>query len=68
MNLNPNEDNTLLQCLICYKKVKKARMCPNCSKLGCNDCIFSWSLKQSQCPNCRTYLKFSDYTNCERFI
>ena len=64
MNLNINEENNLLQCIICYRKVKKARMCPSCSKLGCHDCLFTWSAKQNECPSCRVYLKFSDYTNC----
>lgn len=68
MNLNSNDEISFLHCIICNKNAKKPRMCPYCSKLACYDCISSWSSKQSQCPNCATYLGFADYADCERFV
>ena len=36
---NPINIGELLNCYICYGKVKNAVMCPQCSKLCCEQCI-----------------------------
>ncbi|XP_062554202.1 E3 ubiquitin-protein ligase TRIM37-like isoform X2 [Armigeres subalbatus] len=43
------------QCGICLESVHEARLCPDCSKLFCHQCIRAWIDKGAKsCPNCRT--------------
>lgn len=63
------EDNNFLQCYICLQKVKKARMCPQCSKLACYDCLKTWmEERRSECPHCRRPVPLNNFADCERFI
>ena len=39
-------------CQICLEKVANPSLCPYCSKLFCEKCIFDWLNKQNECPNC----------------
>ncbi|XP_035895646.1 E3 ubiquitin-protein ligase TRIM37-like [Anopheles stephensi] len=48
-----------LQCLICMKHIEDPRLCPQCSKLFCYNCIRQWLQKADSesgnptCPYCR---------------
>ncbi|XP_055541991.1 uncharacterized protein LOC129727812 [Wyeomyia smithii] len=61
-----------LQCVICFKFPKNARICKHCSALYCNACIWHWITRPqdsdseddpenySCCPHCRKELRSSD--------
>ncbi|XP_012558930.2 E3 ubiquitin-protein ligase TRIM37 isoform X1 [Hydra vulgaris] len=53
-------------CVICMSTVHDdARMCNQCSKLYCLNCITQWVLEeQSSCPNCRTTVKLEELAYC----
>ena len=49
-----------LKCYICYNNINKPRMCRNCKKLACEQCIKNWLKAKKQCAFCRTKIKFDD--------
>ena len=42
-----------LVCYLCFGKIKKARLCLNCKKLACEDCVKNMLLKHAKCLNCK---------------
>ncbi|KAI9140445.1 hypothetical protein BKA69DRAFT_1125702 [Paraphysoderma sedebokerense] len=64
---NSNLDE-LLKCFICLSPLKRAVMCPECSKMGCEMCLVKWLTEQKrECPHCRAQLLISQLVHC-RFI
>jgi tripartite motif-containing protein 37 len=58
----------LLKCLICFKKVKEAVLCPHCSKFACELCLKKWVVeRRAECPACRRPLALSQIIKC-RFL
>ena len=41
-----------LQCYLCFGKAIKARMCKNCKKIACDQCIRNMLFKSGKCLNC----------------
>ncbi|RUP46940.1 hypothetical protein BC936DRAFT_146344 [Jimgerdemannia flammicorona] len=62
-----SEDSEFLQCFICYEDLKKATLCPSCSKLACEDCLYKWLAQESKCPHCRSKLEVGQLVRA-RFI
>jgi hypothetical protein len=42
-----------LQCYLCFGKAIKARMCRNCQKIACDNCVRNMLLKTGKCGNCQ---------------
>lgn len=67
--MNSNDDNSLLNCFICFQKVRRAKMCPYCSKIGCYECLKLWfENSRAECPYCRQQATFSSFADCGRFL
>ena len=49
-----------LKCYICYNKIEKPRMCRNCNKLACEECLKNWFSNKKQCAFCRSKMRFED--------
>ncbi|KXS11985.1 hypothetical protein M427DRAFT_411756 [Gonapodya prolifera JEL478] len=64
----PPQIAELLRCFICLGILRKAAMCPSCSKMACELCLRKWLTEQrSQCPHCRSPLSPARLVQC-RFI
>lgn len=70
----PSEDLTIehvsdmLNCFICFKKVRDAVICPFCSKFSCEPCLKAWiGDKKQECPACRHQLSLNQIVKC-RFL
>lgn len=70
----PSEDLTIehvsdmLNCFICFKKVRDAVICPFCSKFSCELCLKAWiGEKKQECPACRHQLSLGQIVKC-RFL
>ncbi|KAL7753421.1 Tripartite motif containing 37 [Sorochytrium milnesiophthora] len=62
----PSSD--IFHCFICMSSMKKAVMCPSCSKMGCEGCMKKWITEQKrECPHCRASLYASQLVQC-RFM
>lgn len=58
----------MLNCFICFKKVRDAVICPYCSKFSCEPCLKAWiGEKKQECPACRHALTLSQIVKC-RFL
>ena len=42
-----------LVCYLCFGKIKKARLCLNCKKIACENCVKNMLLKHAKCLNCK---------------
>ena len=49
-------------CYICLMKIKSPRICPNCHKLACEDCLKNWFIDKgnNNCGYCRAKLSFDN--------
>ena len=46
-------------CYICLMKIEKPRICPNCNKIACEQCLKNWFDKgNNNCGYCRAALSF----------
>eukprot|EP01083_Nonionella_stella_P069358 184885_1 len=50
----------LLQCLICFGRLRESRLCPSCSKPFCLTCINACLVRRQNCPHCRSRLVSSE--------
>lgn len=55
----------ILTCLLCKQMVRKAHICPNCSKFYCLQCIIKQLALEESCLNCNRYLEVSMLVNCQ---
>lgn len=55
----------ILSCFICKDKPKDHRMCPNCSKLFCKNCIQTKLHKLQRCPSCKIHLIKDSLVECK---
>jgi hypothetical protein len=54
--------NDIIHCFICFGKVYKPYMCPECHKLCCQDCLKNWYSKGgTNCAMCKTLLNFDKF-------
>ena len=42
-----------LQCYLCFGKAKNARICRNCQKIACDQCVKNMLSKTGKCRNCQ---------------
>ena len=42
-----------LKCYLCFGKINKARLCLNCKKIACENCVKNMLLKHAKCLNCK---------------
>ena len=42
-----------LVCYLCFGKIKKARLCLNCKKIACENCVKNMLSKHAKCLNCK---------------
>ena len=49
-----NKIKELMTCFICHEKVSNPRICPNCSKIACEECLKKWfnNKNNKKCFNC----------------
>ena len=51
--------------MICFQKLRDARLCPKCSKLCCYLCLKRWLREKNQCPHCRAeFSEAEEFANC----
>ena len=55
-----NEIKESVMCYICLSKVVQPKMCPNCQKIACKECLKNWFVNKGNknCGYCRTELTF----------
>jgi hypothetical protein len=54
--------NDIIHCFICFGKVFKPYMCPECHKLYCHDCLKNWYTKGGKtCAMCKTHLNYDKF-------
>ena len=68
-----NDIRDKLKCYLCFGKINRARLCLNCKKIACENCVKNMLLKHAKCLNCKKpstlndiiLLPFmDDITNC----
>ena len=52
----------LMVCFLCHEKVNQPKICPNCFKIACEECLKKWFIlyKNNKCFNCKKFLKLED--------
>ena len=52
----------MMICFLCHEKVSKPKICPNCFKMACEDCLKKWFINynNNKCFNCNTIIKLDD--------
>lgn len=55
-----NEIKESVMCYICLSKVVQPKMCPNCQKIACKDCLKNWFITKGNknCGYCRAEMSF----------
>ena len=55
-----NEIKESVMCYICLSKVVQPKMCPNCQKIACKECLKNWFIKKGNknCGYCRSEINF----------
>ena len=55
-----NEIKESVICYICLSKVVQPKMCPNCQKIACKECLKNWFINKGNknCGYCRTEIAF----------
>ena len=55
-----NEIKESVMCYICLSKVVQPKMCPNCQKIACKECLKNWFINKGNknCGYCRTEINF----------
>ena len=48
-----NDIRDKLKCYLCFGKINRARLCLNCKKIACENCVKNMLLKHSKCLNCK---------------
>ena len=57
-----SEIKDTVKCYICFDKITKPKMCPNCHRIACEKCLYNWftNLNKKKCGFCRKEVNFSD--------
>ena len=52
----------LMVCFLCHEKVNQPKICPNCYKIACQECLKKWFITyyNNKCFNCNKNLKLDD--------
>lgn len=52
----------LMICFLCHEKVVHPKICPNCYKIACEECLKKWFInyKNKKCFNCNKIIKYED--------
>jgi hypothetical protein len=52
----------LMVCFLCHEKVNLPKICPNCYKIACEECLKKWFIlyKNYKCFNCKKFVKLED--------
>ena len=55
-----NEIKESVMCYICLSKVTQPKMCPNCQKIACKECLKNWFINKGNknCGYCRSEIAF----------
>ena len=55
-----NELKESVMCYICLSKVVQPKICPNCQKIACKECLKNWFINKGNksCGYCRTEITF----------
>ena len=53
MEKERNNIRDKLVCYLCFGKIKRARLCLNCKKIACENCVKNMLLKHAKCLNCK---------------
>ena len=55
-----NEIKESVMCYICLSKVVQPKMCPNCQKIACKECLRNWFIvkENKNCGYCRAEMSF----------
>ena len=48
-----NDVRNKLKCYLCFGKINRARLCLNCQKIACENCVKNMLLKHAKCLNCK---------------
>ena len=49
-----------LKCYLCFGKIAKARLCLNCKKMACEECVKNMISKHGKCLNCQKPSSLND--------
>ena len=55
-----NDIRDKLKCYLCFGKINKARLCLNCQKIACENCVKNMLLKHAKCLNCKKPSSLND--------
>ena len=57
-----SEIKDTVKCYICFEKINKPKMCPNCHRMACEKCLHNWfiNLKKDKCGFCRSTTNFNE--------
>ena len=57
-----SEIKDTVKCYICFEKINKPKMCPNCHRMACEKCLHNWfiNLKKDKCGFCRSNTNFNE--------
>ena len=60
-NIIGSEIKDTVKCYICFEKISKPKMCPNCHRMACEKCLYNWfiNLKKDKCGFCRLNTNFN---------
>ena len=52
----------MIICFLCHEKVNKPKICPNCFKIACEECLKKWLINynNNKCFNCNKNIKLDD--------
>ena len=52
----------MMICFLCHEKVNKPKICPNCFKIACEECLKKWFINynNNKCFNCNKNIKLDD--------
>ena len=63
-SIRNSSNGSMDECVICFDKLSKRFLCPQCSCVICPECVKRLKISSPQCPQCRIYLNLnvSEYT------
>ena len=55
-----NDIRDKLKCYLCFGKINRARLCLNCKKIACENCVKNMLLKHAKCLYCKKPSSLND--------